>query len=60
MLLEAILRNKNFSFIDRFFLQLVGLAMGHKDAPPYANFFIVRHEEIIYERRHPFDFPRCN
>ena len=46
---ETILENKNLSFMDRHFLQLVGTTMRTKAAPPYANLFMGRHEEIIPE-----------
>ena len=35
--------------MDKHFLQLVGTAMRTKAAPPYANFFVVRHGETIQE-----------
>ena len=49
VLLEAILKNNNLSFMDRHFVQLVGTAMGTKAAPPYANLFMGCHEETIQE-----------
>ena len=48
-ILETILKNKNRSFMDRHFLQLVSTAMGTKAAPPYANLFMGRQEEAIRE-----------
>ena len=44
--LENILKNKNLSFMDRYFLQFVGTAIGTKAAPPYFNLFIGCYEEI--------------
>ena len=35
--------------MDRYFLELVGTAMGTKAAQPYANLFMGRHEETIQE-----------
>ena len=49
VLLETILKNNNLSFMDRHFLQLVGTVMGSKAAPPFANLFMGRHEETIWE-----------
>ena len=46
---ETILKNNNFSFMGRYFLELVGTAMGTKAAPPYANLFKGHHEETIQE-----------
>lgn len=40
ILLETILKNYNLSFMDKHFLQLVGIAMGTKAAPPYPNLFM--------------------
>ena len=45
--IETILKNKNLSFMDKHFLQLVRTAMGN--APPYANLFMSRHKETIQE-----------
>ena len=49
ILLETILKYNRLSFMDKHFLQLVGTAMGTKAAPPYANLFMGRHEETIWE-----------
>ena len=46
---ETILKNNNFSFMHKHFLQLVGTAMETKAAPPYANFFMGHHKDTIYE-----------
>ena len=47
VLLETILKNNNLSFMDRHFLQLVGIALRTKGASPYANLFMGGHEETI-------------
>ena len=49
VLLETILKNYNLSFMDKHFLQLVGIAMGTNAAPPYANLFMDHQEEEIHE-----------
>ena len=49
ILLETILKYNRPSFMDKHFLQLMGTAMGTKAAPPYANLFMGRHEETIWE-----------
>ena len=49
VLLETILKNNNLSFMARRFLQLASTATGTKGTPPYANFFMGRHEEAIQE-----------
>ena len=49
VLLETILKNNNLSFMDRHFLQLTGTAMETKAAAPYANPFMGRPIETIWE-----------
>ena len=49
ILLETILKYNRPSFMEKHFLQLMGTAMGTKAAPPYANLFMGRHEETIWE-----------
>ena len=49
ILLEIILKNSNLSFREKYFLQLVGTVMGTKATPPYANLFMGRHKETIWE-----------
>ncbi len=39
-LLDIILKNKNFEFDSKFYLQENGTAMGTRMAPPYANLFM--------------------
>ena len=46
---ETILKINNLSFMDKHFLQLVGIDIGIKAAPPYANLFMGRHEETIWK-----------
>ena len=49
VLLQKNIKNNNLSFMDRYFLQLVGTAMGTKAVPPYANIFVCRDEETFRE-----------
>lgn len=45
--LEFILERNTFTFLDRNYLQILGCAMGTRAAPPYANIFMARLEEIL-------------
>ena len=47
--LHLILENNYFEFLDKCYLQVKGVAMGTKMAPPYANIFLSRIE-------HEFNF----
>ena len=49
ILFEGILKNNNFSFMGRYFLQQVGTAMGTKSTHPYVNHFMRHHEKTIQE-----------
>ena len=45
--LYLILKNNYFKFLDKFFLQIEGTAMGTKVAPPYANIFLAKIEQQL-------------
>ena len=49
ILFQTILKNNKLSFTDKHFLQLVVTVMGTKATTPYANLFMGRHEETIWE-----------
>ncbi|XP_066916018.1 splicing factor 3A subunit 1-like [Clytia hemisphaerica] len=47
ILLDTILTNSNFRFMDKYYLQRTGTTMGGRYAPQYANLFMGRLEKEI-------------
>ena len=47
LITEFILKNSNFTFLNNHYLQKEGTSMGTRMAPPYANLFMARIEDII-------------
>ena len=49
ILMEFILKNNYFQFLDEYFHQILGTAMGTRMAPPYANLFMGTIERLIID-----------
>ena len=55
-LAELVLRNNNFEFVGKHFLQKRGTAIGTRMAPAYANIFM--HMWLLFQRRNlPASYP---
>ena len=49
IILHFILKHSNFRFQDQHFIQNTGTSMGGRYAPPYANIFLGKIEDIIHQ-----------
>ena len=49
IILHFILKHSNFRFQDQHFIQNTGTSMGGRYAPPYANIFMGKIEDIIHQ-----------
>ena len=49
ILLHFILKHSHFRFQEQHFIQNTGTSMGGRYAPPYANIFMSKIEDIIYQ-----------